>query len=261
LRGDSRDDEMKEQSIKHKIRSFLHKEGISVLGVAAVKKLRSVLEDFSPQMLLEGARSVVCYGVQIPKGIVYAKNNNLTLYWRYCNTQYKTLDSVSNRLCLFLEEKNCSATPIYSCFPWKIVSREFWGHLPLVYWAEEAGLGRLSKCGLLATPQYGTRILLGGVVTTQKLECDEKLNEDICPSDCFDCIDACPVKAIKRTGKVDHNLCIRYSSSNPLLELALEKQTIGNNYSFETLLNTIAVDDHSTYSCFECLRVCPLNSK
>ncbi len=251
---------MKEKNIKHEISNFLRNEGVSILGVAAVKQLPSTPDGFSPQTLLEGARSIICYGVQIPKGIVYAKSNSLTLFWRYCNTQYRSLDSVSNRLCLFLEEKKCSATPIYSCFPWKIVNREFWGHLPLVYWAEEAGLGRLAKCGLLVTPQYGTRILLGGVITNKKLEPDEKLSQDICPSNCFDCIDVCPANAIERTGKVDHNLCIRYSGSNPLLALVLGNQEIGKNYPFETLLNTIAVDDHATYSCIECLKACPLNN-
>ncbi len=252
---------MKEQSFKYEISSFLCNEGMCILGVAAAKQLQSTSQSSPPQTLLEDARSIICYGVQIPKGIVHAKSNNLASYWRYCNIQYRTLDLVSNRLCLFLEEKNCSATPIYSCFPWKIVNREFWGHLPLVYWAEEAGLGRLAKCGLLVTPQYGTRILLGGVITTQELEPDEKLNENICPSNCFDCVDACPVKAIGRTGKVDHNLCIRYSSSNPLLALVLGNQKIRKDYSFDTLLNTIAVDDHGTYLCFECLRACPMNSK
>ena len=108
---------------------------------------------------------------------------------------------------------------------------------------------------------WGTRILLGGVVTSLELEPDEKLSEDICPSNCFDCIDVCPAKAIKGTGKVDHNLCIRYSSSNPLLTLVLGNQETRKNYSFDTLLNTIAVDDHGIYSCFECLRACPLNSR
>jgi epoxyqueuosine reductase len=252
---------MKEKSIKNEIASFLHNEGVSILGVAAAKQLPPISKRFSPQTLLEDARSIICYGVQIPKGIVYAKSDNLTLYWRYCNMQYRTLDSVSNRLSIFLEEKNCSATPVYSCFPWKTVNREFWGHLPLVYWAEEAGLGRLAKCGLLVTQQWGTRILLGGVVTALELEPDEKFSEDICPSNCSDCIDVCPAEAIKRTGKVDHNLCIRYSSSNPLLALVLGNRKIRKHYSFDTLLNTIAVDDHGVYSCFECLRACPLNSK
>jgi len=252
---------MKGQSIKYEISSFLLNEGMSIFGVAAVKQLPSIPKSFSPQALLKGAKTIICYGIQIPKGLIYAESHSLDLYWRYCNIQYRTLDSVSNRVCLFLEEKNCSATPIYSCFPWKVVNREFWGHLPLVYWAEEAGLGRLAKCGLLITPQYGTRILLGGVITTQELEPDETLNEDICPSNCFYCIDVCPAKAIKRTGKVDHNSCIRYSSSNPLLTLVLGDQKIGKNYPFETLLNTIAVDDHGTYSCIECLKACPFNNR
>jgi len=251
---------MKEQSIKNEISDLLRNEGMSFLGVATVKQLPSIPKSFSPQTLLEGARSIICYGVSIPKGIVYAKSNNLTLYWRYCSTQYRTLDSVSHRLCSFLEEKNCSVTPIYSCFPWKVVNREFWGYLPLVYWAEEAGLGRLAKCGLLVTAQYGTRILLGGVITTQELEPNEKLDHDLCPSNCFDCIDVCPANAIKRTGKVDHNSCIRYSTSNPLLTLVLGDQKIGKNYPFETLINTIGIDDHSTYSCIECLKACPLNA-
>jgi len=252
---------MKKQSIKCEIDRFLCNERVSVYGVAAAKQLPFVPKSFSPRAVLRGAKSIICYGIQIPKGVIYAETDSLDLYWRYCSIQYKMLDSVSNRLCLFLEEKNCSATPIYSCFPWKVVNREFWGHLPLVYWAEEAGLGRLAKCGLLITPQYGTRILLGGVMTTQKLEPSEKLNEDICPPDCFDCVDACPAKAIGRTGKVDHNSCMRYSTSNPLLTLALDNQKIGKNYSFETLLNTIAVDDHGTYSCIECLKACPLNNR
>ena len=252
---------MKGKSIKQEIGSFLQNEGMSIFGVAAAKQLSSVSESFSPQRLLEGARSVICYGVPIPKGIICAKSDDLTLYWRYCNIQYRALDSVSNRLCLFLEEKNGSAAPTYSCFPWRIVNREFRGHLPLVYWAEEAGLGRLAKCGLLVTPHFGTRILLGGVVTALELEPHEKLSEDICPSNCFDCIDVCPAKAIKRTGKVDHNLCIRHSSSNPLLALVLDNKNLRKNYPFETLLNTVAVDDHGEYSCFECLKACPLNSR
>ncbi len=60
---------------------------------------------------------------------------------------------------------------------------------------------------------------------------------------------------------VNHNLCIRNSTSNSLLALKLGDQEVGKNYSFEMLLNTIAVDDHGAYSCIECLKACPLNSR
>lgn len=252
---------MKEREIKDEVTSFVRSQGMAIHGVAAAKQSSSIPKSFSSEAVLKGGKSIICYGIPIPKRLLYAESNGLGLYWRYCNTQYRMLDSASNRLCLFLEETNCSALPIYSCFPWKVVNREFWGHLPLVYWAEEAGLGRLAKCGLLITPRYGTRILLGGVITTQELESSDKLEEDVCPSDCFDCIDACPAKAIARTGKVDHNLCVRYSTANPLLALALSNRKIRNKYSFETLLNTMAIDDHATYLCNECLKACPLNSR
>ncbi len=252
---------MKEQDIRKAINDLLTGEGVFIHGVATAKQLSSLPQRFSPRARLKGAKSVICYGVHIPRGLLYAENSSLDLYWRHCNTRYRMLDSVSNRLCAYLEEQNCSAIPVYSCFPWKVVNREFWGHLPLVYWAEEAGLGRLAKCGLLITPRYGTRILLGGLITTQELEPSTKLNEDLCPPDCFDCIDACPAKAIGRTGKVDHNLCIRYSASNPLLALVLDNPEIRKNYSFETLLNTVAIDDHSTYLCIECVKACPRNSR
>jgi epoxyqueuosine reductase QueG len=190
--------------------------------------------------------------------MISIKSENLPQYWRYCNIQYRTLDSITNELCNFLEGFKSYTAPIYSCFPWSIKNREFWGSLPLIYWAEAAGLGRLSKCGLLVTPHFGTRILLGGIITTLRLEPNSKIQEELCPPDCFKCLDACPINAIKRSGKVDHNACLRHSGDNPLLALALNNQTIRKT-SFETLINTIGVDDHGSYTCNECMRVCPLN--
>ena len=214
----------------------------------------------SPQSLLENAKSVICYGIQIPKGIIYANTDHLALYWRYCNQEYRHLDLISHRLCNFIEAYESMAIPIYSCYPWKIKDREsFWGVLPLIYWAEEAGIGRLAKCGLLITPQYGTRILLGGIITTLNLEPDERLTDEICPSDCFKCIEICPINAITKTGKVDHNKCIRHSGANPLLALALKNPRIKQKFSFETLVNTTGVDDHGAYLCSECLKACPFN--
>lgn len=252
---------MKTQNIKSEIRDLLHNEGVPIFGVSAVKQLDRVPQDFSPEALLPDARSVIIYGIPIPKGIMYAQDNALALYWRYVNMSYRNLDLISHGLCLSLEEKGNSATPIYSCFPWKVVNREFWGPLPLGYWGEEAGVGRMAKCGLLVALHYGTRILLGGVITTQDLEPDEKLSEELCPSDCFICIEACPVNAIQRSGKVDHNLCSRHSGSTPLMNILLKDQSVRQNFSFETLLNTTGVDDHSMYTCFECLKACPLNKK
>lgn len=250
---------MNKKSIEVEIKDFLNNKGIPIVGIATTYQLPSVPEDFSPQGILKTARAIICYGVPIPKGIINADSHSLALYWRYCNMVYRALDTASNHLCLILEEKGHLASPIYSCFPWKTVAREFWGLLPLVYWAEEAGLGKLTRSGLLANPNYGTRILLGGVTTTMGLQPTEKLSDELCPPGCLDCIDACPVHAIGKAGKVDHDSCIRYSGANPLLAHLLRDPDVKEKFSFETMLNTVGIDDHGSYTCFNCLKVCPLN--
>ncbi|MGD2249149.1 MAG: 4Fe-4S double cluster binding domain-containing protein [Candidatus Methanofastidiosia archaeon] len=229
---------------------------VSLTGVASVLSLPQVPPEFSPHIILKNCKSVLCYGVPIPKGIIYAKKYAHLLYWRYCNMVYRSLDILSNKISILLEEKGYTATPVYGCYPWKVVTREFYGCISLVYWAEQAGIGKLTKCGLLGTPEYGTRVLLGGVLTTAELPQSETIDTEICPSNCFQCIEACPANAIDKTGKVNHNTCIRNAHQNPLLHHILPEK----EFSFETVVNTVGIDDHGTYTCFECVKVCPLNT-
>lgn len=250
---------MKEKHLQGELRDFLKTRSVPLVGIAPISQLPNVPEDFSPEQILRGARSVVCYGVPIPRGVVHAEAHSLALYWRYCNTVYRALDISCNQLCLHLEGRGYAASPIYACFPWKVMGRKFWGLSPLVCWAEQAGLGKLTRSGLLATPDHGTRVLLGGVITTADLEPTEKRDGEPCPPGCSACIDVCPARAIERTGNVDHNLCIRHSGANPLLAHVLSDTGTKEKFSFETVLNTVAVDDHGSYTCFECVRVCPLN--
>lgn len=243
------------------IKDVLRKEGIFITGIAQVHPM-SVPDVVTPQAILKNAKSVICYGVPIPKGIIYADTHGLALYWRYCNMVYRWLDILSIKLAVVLEETGYTAAPVYACYPWKVIDREFWGLIPLVYWAEKAGIGNLTKCGLLGTPEYGTRVLLGGVITTAPLPPSEPLTTPVCPSDCFECVQACPVTAIKE-GKVDHNQCIRHAHENPLIQHLLQGNPANSSssfsFSFETIINTVGVDDHGTYLCFACIKACPLN--
>ena len=250
---------MKEEHLQGELRDFLKTRSVPLFGIAPISQLPHVPEDFSPGQILGGARSVICFAVPIPKGVLHAGAHSLALYWRYCNTVYRALDTSSNHLCLHLEGRGYAASPIYSCFPWKVMDRKFWGLSPLVYWAGQAGLGKLTRSGLLATPEHGTRVLFGGVITTAELEPTANPSKEPCPRDCGSCVDACPAGAIAETGNVDHNLCIRHSGANPLLAHVLGDTGTREKFSFETVLNTVAVDDHGSYTCFECVRVCPLN--
>jgi len=250
---------MRSKSLETKIRNFLSGEGVPLMGTAEVCPLPNISETHSPQTILKEARSVICYGLPIPKGIIYAERDALLLYWRYWNITYRSLDIMTHRLCLMLEEKGHRAVPAYGCFPMKVQNREFFAVLPLINWAELAGLGRLSKCGLLVHPKFGMRISLGGVITTANLTPTASIKNEVCPPECSVCLNSCPVNAIDKTGKVNHSSCMRYANTNPLAEHLLRDPSTKDKHSFETINNVIGVDDHSSYNCFECLKACPLN--
>jgi epoxyqueuosine reductase QueG len=250
---------MNQEALEFKINSLLVRQGISDMGTATVSPLPQVSESQSPQAFLEEARSVICFGRPIPTGILLAGRDALLLYWRYWNVTYRVLDEIAHRVCFLLEEEGYRSVPAYGCYPMKVQGKEFWGGLPLVYWAEETGVGRLSKCGLLVHPRWGTRISLAGVITTASLRPSGKIKGPVCPSDCTECLTVCPVKAIDPSGRVNHRACMRFANVNPLMEHLLKETGVKEKYSLEILNNLIGVDDHSSYVCFECLKACPIN--
>ncbi|NPV90772.1 MAG: epoxyqueuosine reductase [Firmicutes bacterium] len=250
---------MEALALRENILNYLASEGAAVTGIYT-GDLTGVEGGYVAGEFLKEAGSCVVFGVPIPRGVLYAGDGNLKVYWRYCNTEYRRVDQVSNRLCQMIEAEGGRALPIYGCFPWNVEGRDFYGVLPLVRLAEMAGLGQVSRSGLLATRRYGTRVLLGGVVTTAGLEPGENLAEAVCPQDCTACADACPAKAIQNDGKVRHDKCLRYFSASPMLDALLGDTRIKSRYSFDSLLHVAGVDDHGVYSCAECMKACPLNT-
>lgn len=117
----------------------------------------------------------------------------------------------------------------------------------------------MSKCGLLVNQRFGLRIALGGVVTTTSLTPTEKISDEPCPPECSECVKNCPVNAISTIGKVNHSLCMRHSMASPPLDQVLRDPSTKERYSLDVAYNLTGVDDHGYYTCFECIKACPLN--
>jgi epoxyqueuosine reductase QueG len=130
---------MKKDGAEAEIKDFLNSKGISIVGLSAIRQLPRVPEDFFPESILGGAKSFICYGVPIPKGIINANKHDMALYWRYCNILYRSLDTISNQLCLLLEEKSHSAIPVYGCYPWKVLRFQYMGAIRGKWWALSFG--------------------------------------------------------------------------------------------------------------------------
>ncbi len=242
-----------------RINQIFFQNNIPLFGIASAFSLEKEPLGYKPSDLLASAKSILCLGMPVPRGVFKCGERSEWMYWRAANIYYRTIDAVLMRVSSIIEEEGKVALPVYSCFPYDIKGKgDFWGYLSLARIAEAAGIGKVGKNGLLFNSQYGPRLLLGGIITTASLptmawpEKDEKG----CPEDCFTCQEQCPVKAIDKSGKVDRVACIKHSMRSPIFSHFMG---MGNRKAEEVqMINHVtAVDDHSMYRCIKCVSVCP----
>jgi epoxyqueuosine reductase len=108
--------------------------------------------------------------------------------------------------------------------------------------ALRAGIAWLGKNTNLISPQFGSWIFLGELLTTLDLRADEPL-ETLCAG-CTKCIDACPTGALDTPFMLDARRCISYLTIEKRGEIDAE------------LAPLIGAD---VYGCDTCQSVCPFN--
>lgn len=108
--------------------------------------------------------------------------------------------------------------------------------------AVKAGLGFIGKNTTLITPEFGSFVLLGALLTTLELEPD-KARAGSCGT-CSRCLDACPTKALIAAGKMDARRCISYLTIEHKGEIPAE------------FCDKIAP---RVFGCDACQDVCPYN--
>lgn len=109
--------------------------------------------------------------------------------------------------------------------------------------AERAGIGWSAKNTNIITPEFGSYVYLGEMITNIPFEYDEPL-EDQC-GDCRLCIDTCPTGAIVEGGQLDAQRCISFLTQTKGFLPDEFRSKIGNRL----------------YGCDTCQTVCPKNKK
>ncbi|WP_338451281.1 tRNA epoxyqueuosine(34) reductase QueG [Niallia oryzisoli] len=107
--------------------------------------------------------------------------------------------------------------------------------------AERAGIGWSGKNCAIITPEFGSYVYLGEMITNIPFEPDTPL-EDQCGT-CTKCLDACPTGALVTGGQINAQRCISF--------LTQTKGTIPEEYR-ERLGNRL-------YGCDSCQTACPVN--
>ncbi len=107
--------------------------------------------------------------------------------------------------------------------------------------AERAGIGWSAKNCAIITPEFGSYVYLGEMITNIPFAPDTPMEDDC--GDCTLCLDACPTGALVQGGQLNAQRCIAFltQSKKPIPEEFRAK--IGNRL----------------YGCDTCQTICPKN--
>lgn len=107
--------------------------------------------------------------------------------------------------------------------------------------AERAGIGWSGKNCSIITPEFGSYVYLGEMVTNISLEPDAPM-EDRCGS-CNKCVEVCPTGALVQGGQLDAQRCIAFVTQTKGFLAEEFREKLGNRL----------------YGCDTCQTVCPEN--
>ena len=115
------------------------------------------------------------------------------------------------------------------------------GELSDVAVAERAGIGFVGRNTLLITPEFGSYVYLGEIVTDLVIEPDDPIPNGC--GDCYRCIKACPTQALLGEGQINGRRCLSYQTqTKDLMPLEFRRKMT-----------------HVIYGCDICQMACPYN--
>lgn len=107
--------------------------------------------------------------------------------------------------------------------------------------AERAGIGWSGKNCSIITPEFGSYVYLGEMITTIPFEPDQPIEEQC--GTCNKCLEACPTGALVQGGQINAQKCIAFLTQTKGFIEEQYREKIGNR----------------VYGCDSCQTACPEN--
>jgi epoxyqueuosine reductase len=191
-----------------------------------------------PQIVLPGCRSIIAVGMNYDTGHRPTQGPGYGRIARYAWGQ--DYHQVLGERLASLETKVQSLAP-------GAITKSYVDTGPIMEkaWAQQAGLGWIGKHSNLVSPEHGSWLLLGEILTTLELSPDVP-GSDLCGT-CSLCIKACPTGAIVEPYIVDATRCISYLT----IEFRGTQEEIPHDLA--------ARMGNHIFGCDDCLDVCPFN--
>lgn len=181
--------------------------GADLCGVASVDRFDGAPEGFHPLDVMPTCRSVVSFALRFPVGTLRCASP--VPYTRVRNTITPRMDALALDLCLYLEEQGFASAPVPANeSQWDARTGRWRSIISQKHAAQAAGLGVIGRHSLLITPEYGSMVWLGAVLTEAELTPDALLPQ-VC-ADCGLCAAACPVHALEGS-EMNQSACWDYA--------------------------------------------------
>ncbi|WP_099157406.1 tRNA epoxyqueuosine(34) reductase QueG [Virgibacillus ndiopensis] len=200
----------------------------------------TIEERTEPGRLLPEAQSILSIAIAYPSRIKNApkgtKENRRGIFCRASwGTDYHVvLRERLEKLARFIQEKVPDAKNKVMVDTGELSDRAV---------AERAGIGFSGKNCAIITPEFGSYVYLGELITNIPFIPDSPV-EDSC-GDCTKCLDACPTGALVQGGQLNAQRCLSF--------LTQTKGFLADEFRVEL--------GNRVYGCDTCQQVCPKNKK
>jgi len=198
--------------------------GADFFGVADLQLVREFMVNQGGEMV-GGYPRGVSIGMRISDTIVDTHNpdekHGLSLYWWHVYTIITPmLDVLAQRMQQLLQAEGYHTLHVPGSMPYN--RKTLKSLFPHKLAAHLCGTGWIGKSCLLITPQFGPRVRFVTVLTDAPLPPDKPLDKKC--GKCTECIDACPVRALKGIEfnpeepvetRFDTWACEKYRSEHP----------------------------------------------
>lgn len=191
-----------------------------------------------PELLFEDPRSIISIAIAYPSKMVNPPKSQAGAYRgiisrsAWGDDYHLVLRNRLSRLEGFIRERVSDARVESMVDTGALVDRAV---------AERAGIGWSGKNCAVITPEWGSWVYLGEMITNIPFQPDTPITEDC--GDCTICIDACPTGALVGSGQLNASRCISFvTQTKGMVEDELMRK-IGNRL----------------YGCDTCQVVCPKN--
>ena len=193
--------------LEEQIKSIARESGAALVGIASKERLYDAPPSGDPSYLLPSAQSVISVAVPLDRKTIrdFISKKDWLSHCEERKQVARSLYGISDRLVDFLKNEGFDATGVdvnnnYRPEPGKPDVTEMTEFIPEFshrYGAVAAGIGRLGWSGNVLTPDYGSLVELGTVLTSATLVSDPLLENNPCDR-CKLCTAVCPVEMMSK---------------------------------------------------------------